>query len=271
MSDSTALAVPGVSSEELEKLQAQQAEEFDSNDFQTPILKIGQPLTREVQDELAEPGSFINTLTQDDLGNKIEFIVAYYQKGWFAADRDSGKAYVAFGSDIPDGWAEFVGEEFVGTPFAEYPDAEPQFKEAVNRKEREWGKGPPVSTTHNYTGLVIVSPIEGSDDEPELQPVRLSLQRTGMKAVRKINSLKQMKLRNRAFWDVVWNFETKREQFNQGSAYLLVPSIGRDTTAEEKQLAAELAIAVSAGRVSSNDAGEVEAPAEPAAHGGADL
>lgn len=264
---STDLAVQ--TPEELALIQ-QQESEFDSDLFQTPILKIGQPLTREVQNEQAEAGEFINTLTGEGLGDKLGFVVAYYQKGRFAADQESGRAYVAFSDAIPEAWADLVGEEFVGTPFTEYPDAEEQFKAAVNAKQREWGKGPIVSTTHNFTGLAIVSGVEGSDEADELQPVRLSLQRTNMPAVRKFLTLKRAMLRNKPFWEVVFDLGTEKKQFDRGAAHLLTVKLGRPTTPEERSIAAELAVAVAAGRVSDNSV-QAEAgdkPVEPDAKGG---
>lgn len=255
----------------------QQDSEFDNDTLSAPILKIGQPLTREVIAEEAESGEFINTLTGEGLGDKLSFIVSYYQKGRFAADRDSGRAFVAFGDTIPEAWGDLVGEEFVGTPFAEYPDAEERFKERVNAKEIEWGKGPLVSTTHNYTGLVIVEPLADDEDgEVEYQPVRLSLQRTNMPAVRKINSIKRMTLRNKMFWDIVFDLGTFRKQFNQGSAFLLSVAPGRKTTDEEKASARELALAVLAGRVAEagardGAASETAPAAEPDAKGGVAL
>jgi hypothetical protein len=259
-----------LSPEDLAALQAQQEQEFGDDLFSTPILKIGQPLTREVQSEQAEAGEFINTLTGEGIGTKIGFIVAYYQKGRFAADRDSGRAYVAFGTTIPEAWADLVGEEFVGTPFDEYPDAEETYKERVNRKEIPWGKGPLVSTTHNFTGLALVDPVEGSDEEPEPQPVRLSLQRTNMPAVRRILTLKKASLRNRPFWEVVFDLGTEKKQFDRGAAHLLTVKLGRPTTSDERQIAVELAQAVAAGRVSDNQE-QAEAgskPVEPDAKGG---
>jgi hypothetical protein len=275
MTPSTEVAVKDeasglISPDELAALQAQQEQEFDTDLFQTPILKIGQPLTREVQAEQAEPGEFINTLTGEGIGNAIGFIVAFYQKGRFAADRDTGRAYVAFGDTIPAAWEPLVGESFVGTPFDEYDDAEERYKARVNNKEIEWGKGPLVSTTHNFTGLAIVSAVEGSDEPDELQPVRLSLQRTNMPAVRKLLTLKKASLRNRPFWEKVFDLGTERKQFNQGSAHLLTVKLGRDTTADERAAAVELAQAVAAGRVSDNQASEAAAdkPVEPDAKGG---
>lgn len=273
MTTSTDVAVPEQEAA-LAALQEQQEQEFgDDLQLQTPILKIGQPLTREVQNEEAEPGEFINTVTGEGVGDKIGFIVAYYQRGRFAADRESGRAYVAFDSVIPEAWGDLVGEEFVGTPFAEYPDAEETYKDRVNKKEIEWGKGPLVSTTHNFTGLAVVSAVEGSDEPDELQPVRLSLQRTNMPAVRKIITLRRSVLRNRPFWERAFELSTRKKDFDRGSAYLLEVKIGRETTADERTEAIELATAVAQGRVSDNQASEsvADKPAEPKAEGGLDV
>jgi hypothetical protein len=257
-----------ISDEELRALQAQQESEYDDDLFQTPILKIGQPLTREVTAEQAEPGEFINTLTGESLGDKVEFIVSYYQRGRFAADRDTGRAYTAFGDTIPPHWAELVGDEFVGTPFAEYPDAEEVYKERVNAKEIEWGKGPLVSTTHNFTGLALVPSLE-EDVEPDLQPVRLSLQRTNVPMVRKWRSLIKSK-RNSSIWDYVYNLSTFAKPFPRGTTYLLDVKLGRPTNPDEKSVAIELAQAVAAGRVSDNAAsdGAQDKVSEPDAKGG---
>lgn len=269
----TGAAALGLSEEEYADLLGQQEEEFDEASFQTPILKIGQPLTREVQNEQAEAGEFINTLTGEGIGDEIDFVVAYYQQGRFAADRDSNKAYVAFGDLIPEAWGELLGEQFVGTRFDQHPDAEETYKARVNNKEIEWGKGPPISTTHNYTGLALVNVLDEDGVETgeiEMQPVRLSLQRTNMPSVRKINSLKRMSLRNRPFWDKVFHLSTERKTFAKGTAFLLVPKLARDTTEAERLAAVELAQAVAAGRVTDNQAGDsaADAPVEPDAKGG---
>lgn len=262
---STELAV--ATPEELALLQQQQEEELDSGLFQTPILKIGQPLTREVQAGDAEAGEFINTLTTEGLGTKLGFIPAFYQKGRFSVQRKTNRAFVAFGSTIPEGWADLVGEEFVGTPFSEHPDAEEVYSKRANAKEIEWGSGPPISTTHNFTGLVIVEPLEGEEGDAELQPVRLSLQRTNMPSVRKWLTLKKSK-RNSAFWDYVYDLGTEPKDFPAGRAHLLTVRLGRPTTSEEKAAAVELAQAVAGGRTVDNatSASEADKPA-PAGEG----
>lgn len=245
---------------------ADQEQEIDSDLLSTPILKIGQPLTREVQDDLAEAGEFINTATKEGIGNKVEFIVAYYQKGRFAADRETNKAYVAFSSTIPEHWEPLVGPEWVGTPFSEYPDAEEKYRYRANvTKEIQWGKGPLVSTTHNFTGFVLVDDGEGN---VEPQPVRLSLQRTNVPAVKEWMSLKNSKLRNRPWWDKTFELSTEKKSFDKGVAHLLKVKTGRDTTTDEKLAALDLSELVRAGRVQDNADGAVDAPAEPDAKGG---
>lgn len=220
-----------------------------------------------MQDEQAEAGEFINTAIGEGIGTKVEFVVAFYQQGRFAADRESNRSYAATGTDlIPDHWADLVGEEFVGTPFSEYPDAEEQYKERVNRKEIQWGKGPLISTTHVFTGLALVEDIESG--EVELQPVRLSLQRTNVPSVKKWMSLKAAKLRNKPFWDKTFVLETEKKSYDKGMAYNLKVSVGRDTSSDEKQAAIDLAHAVMSGLVQDNAEKAEDRPAEPDAKGG---
>jgi hypothetical protein len=266
--DEAALAV---ADETTAAIAAAQAEEYDDESLQTPILKIGQHLTREVKDGNAEAGEFINTLTGEGLGTDVEFIVAYYNKGRFASNAE-GRAFVSFDKNIPDHWEPFVGPDFVGTPFAEYPEAEEQFKAAVNAKQRDWGKGPAVSTTHNYTGLVLVD----GEDGTELQPARLSLKRIDVPAHRKLQTLLRAVLRGKPPWDKVVRLATTGRDFGRNTAYTIDPTgvrFVRDTTPEERAYAAEVAQAVLAGRTVSADAEAAteDKPAEPKASGGLDV
>lgn len=149
---------------------------------------------------------------------------------------------------IPESWADLVGEGFVGTPFADHPDAEEVYKRRVNDGEIEWGKGPLISTTYNYTGLVYDP--AGEDDEP--MPVRISFLRSTKKAHDKLQTLKKATMRNKAWWDVVFSFETKEETFGRNTAFVVKVGKVRDTEPNEKALAVELATAVIAGRTTDN-------------------
>lgn len=266
----TDLAVPADVAAEIA---ASQAQEFGDDDLlSTPILKVGQALTREVTEGDAASGEFINTLTGEGLGNTVEFIPSYYNKGRFASPKDQDRAYVAFSADIPDNWADYVGEGYVGKPFAEHPESEEAFKAAVNKKERDWGSGPGISTTHNFTGYVLAE-VLGEDGQPttEAQPVRLSLKRTDVPAAKKILTLQRLALNGKNPWDVVLRLSTKSKDFGKNSAYVINPAdlkIVRKTTAEEKELGAQLAQAVIQGRTNTTGVEEAEPRVEPSANGG---
>src|ERR1044072_3311414 len=180
---------------------AQQEASIDNEDLLVPMLKVGQKLTKEVDAGNADEGEFINTLLGEGVGSSIGFIIVDHHKGRAAQDRKNNRYYVSDDFEtIPETWNDFVGENFVGTPFSEHPDADEQFRAAVNAGEKEWGQGAPIKTTHIYTGYAVVSAEEGSEDEVELQPVRLSIKitnRDNKNTVSTINSLKQMKLRNK--------------------------------------------------------------------------
>lgn len=267
---STDLTVP--QSAEVAALIASQEDEFEGISFQTPILKVCQALTREVQDDKAEAGDFLNTLTSESLGDRIEFIVSYFSRGRSASDPKTSRYYVTDDFDvIPERWADLVGEDYVGTPFAEYDEAEERYKERVNAKEIPWGKGPLISTTYNYTGFVIVHPLEGEEGEPDLQPVKLSLQRSNKAASDKILTLKRSVLRGKPFWANVFELSTRRRDFDRGTSYVVDAKLGRPTDAGEQAQATELALALGGGRVIDNaeQAEQAAAPVEPDAKGGA--
>lgn len=261
---STEVDIAAVRQEALDALRSEQESEDDDH-FQVPILKIAQALTKEVQDpnNPAQSGEFVNTLTGETYGNAISFIIAYRQYGRAIADRATGKYYVAFGDLIPDAWGEILGEQFVGTRFDEHPDAEEQYKARINESggTLKWGSGPKIATTYNYTGLALV-PVRDEDDQPvegefEYAPCRFSLSRGSTKSARKINQLYKTMLRPpKQFWSRVFDLKTELQQFNSGAAYIPMPSLGRPTTADEQELAADLALAVRAGRVSDNADGE---------------
>lgn len=255
------------------ELMRQQAELDAGDQVQTPILKIGQSLTREVQDGEADPGDFIDTLAGESLGTKVEFIVAAYNKGRSARQPKTGRFFTTLNYDvIPETWADLVGEQFVGTRFDEHPDAEETFKREVNDKnsDREWGSGPLISTTYNYTGFVVVPPVEGDEDgEAELRPVRLGLTRSNKKAADRINTLRRTLLRGKPSYDKVFELETEKKQFNSGPAYIIKANLGRETTPEEREEALRLGQAAMSGRVAANDDAAADTAATPATPEGA--
>lgn len=163
---------------------------IDQEDLVLPVIKITQQLSREVTDGNAESGHFINSVTGEDYGDSLDFVIVGYNKGRFLVhnrDEDDEKTYVASGPIAPDSWPP----EYAGKAFADIPDAEEQWKARANDPEdpHEWGRGPVIVTTHNYVGF--------STSDPGM-PARIGLSRTSAPAAKKINTL--LKFSQRAPW-----------------------------------------------------------------------
>lgn len=258
---------------EIEAILAAQDQEEASGPitFQTPILKVCQALTKEVKAGDAEAGEFLNTLTGESYGTSVEFIPSFFQFGR-AGSNKTGRYFVAIGTDVfPEHWKDLVGEEFVGTRFDEHPDAEEQYKHRVNTKQIEWGKGPLISTTYNYTGLVIPAAVEGEDEVVEPLPVRISFLRSTKGAHDKLQTLKKAtRLRHKPWWDSAFQLSTESKSFGRNDSFIVNVKRLRDTTEDEKLSAVELAQAVMAGRTVDNAEAVADAPAAaPATPAGA--
>lgn len=251
--------VTALSPEEEALVQANQSE-VDTEDFIVPILKLAQPLTNEVSDGLASPGDFILSLTGEAFTAPLEFIVAGKSKGRFKPGKKGERTLVANDTTtVP--WKD---DPFYGQPFSEHPDAEEAFKAAVNDGKREWGSGPPIQTTANYTGLVV-----GSD-----VPVRFSIRLTNKHArnvQKKWNTLLDAVLRGR-YWDQVFELGSAQESNASGDRYF-VPTVKllRKTTPEERQRAVELATVLRSQNI--REVGGDDAPVgeRPAANGGLEV
>lgn len=248
MAKSTEVAVAEPNEIDTSDLEASLAADNQANldraDVQIPLLKIGQALTKEVQDGEASAGEFINSLTGESLGTEVEMVIAGYQKGRFDhGDRQKGiRARKAYGArTVP--WTD---DPFYGQPFTEHPDAEEQYSKRVNDGEIEWGKGPRISTTYDFTGFVTVpADVEADDVEApeEPMPVCLSLKRTDKAQAKKLVTLLDAVLRGR-YWDAVFVLTTTRSQKDGASYYNVNIRKSRKTTPDEKQRAIQLALAL---------------------------
>lgn len=213
--------------QEEQALEAWRENDFDETDLILPLLKVSQALTAEVQNGDARPGEFINALTGENFGNVVEFVVAGFEKGRFRTNEAGEVICTGRESECP----------CHEVAFDECPDAEEQYAAAVNRGEKEWGKGPPCATTFNFTGF-----IPGTE-----MPVRLSLMRAQAKAAKKLLTMLRFQ---RAPWDVVFQLETRGTENAAGQKYQAVniKQVG-GTTAEQRQQAVGLATALQAQKV----------------------
>lgn len=249
-----------ISAEEAELIAANQAE-VDASEFVIPILKLAQPLTDEVSSGKARPGEFVLGLTGESFPAPIEIVVAGKGKGRFRPGGNGKRTLVAYDTPtVPESWSD---DPHVGQPFSEHPDAEEQYRAAVDRKEIPWGSGPPIQTTHNFTGYIV-----GSD-----VPVRLSLRRTSAPAARKWGTLLDAVLNGR-YWDKVFVVGSELQKNADGQPYYVATvELGRASTAEEKQKAIKLAMALRNQQVRTvgEEADNVGPAVEPDAAGGLEV
>lgn len=155
----------------------------DTASLKVPLVKLAQALTNEVVDGRAKSGEFINSITTESYGGKFQFIVADTFIGRFARFQSVG--YNAQGAVAPDNWPA----QWAGRTFTEIEDTEENFKARVNAGEIEFGSGPPISTTHNYVGLIVTPDFDERVADNRVLPVRLSLMRKNAKAAETIDYL----------------------------------------------------------------------------------
>lgn len=236
----------------------------DADDFVIPRLKVGQSLTSEVVEKEAEVGDLIHSLTGYVYGTSVELIVvrAFKGRSWRNPKDNSYRA--TNGPELIVPWED---HPCYGQPFVECPDAEEQFRAAVRRNERDWGKGPGIATTFNFVALLF-----GPDGELENFPVRISLERAAAKEGRNWSTMLNIA---RAPWDDVYELSTTQARSKAGQPYTAVRvKRSRSTEDEERRVAVEWAQRLHDANVAyeqESDDMEVAPPAPEPATGGLDV
>lgn len=243
--------------EQEEALVAANQTDVDPSEFTIPVLKLAQPLTDEVTSGDAKAGQFILGLTGDTFDGPFEFVVAGKGKGRFRPGRNGERTLVAYDTnEVPESWTD---DPFKGQPFSEHPDAEEQYSLRANAGDIEWGSGPPIQTTYNFTGYIVGEDI----------PVRISLRRTSAPSAKKWNMILDAVLRGR-FWDKTFTVTSVQQKNDKGAYYVAEVKLGRPSTPEEKAAAIGLATALRNQKV--EIVGETaDNISEPDANGGIDL
>lgn len=247
--------MPAELAEQEAALLAEARDDFANESLTIPRLSLVQGTTKNPPDG-ANPGDFYNTLTGAVFGSSLEFVVSKYNRGrFYAPDGVSGPTYVA-GEDIvvPDYWPD----ELAGKVFSELPESEEGHKARANAGEIEWGSGPAIATTYNFTGYVTGEEI----------PARLSLMKTSASTARKIITLLKAM---RAPWDKAIAISSRREVGDNGPYFVVEAAYGSPVDTDQRQKAVELFAAVrergidEQGSAAAADAADKpEAPAEPA-------
>ena len=165
-------------------------ERIDASDVEIPRIKLLQALSPEVAEGGKRQGTFLHTVTEEELGNELKVVIVYYDRSFILwRPRGSGGGILARAMDGIH-WTP-ANSEFEVT--LDKKDGGNQVKwktmDTVAKSGlAEWGsmnpsdpKSPPAATRmFNY---VVVSP-----DHPEMGPAVVTLQRAGIRVGRKLNS-----------------------------------------------------------------------------------
>lgn len=222
--------VAGHSAEELEQLAGAIRNKVKKSDIVLPLLRMVQPMSKAAEDGNAKAGEFVNSLTGENYGSELSFIVAGHFYGVSYSNRDKDFfAAIPGGADtrIPTNWPH----PDAGKTFGESDGFEDRFKELVNNGTlSEWGDGPDFSITYNFVGYL---PGDSS------MPLRLSLMRTSAPAAKKLLSLTGL---DRFPWGHNYTVSTRKVEEN-GNRYWVAEVIrGEATSTEDLEPVVELAV-----------------------------
>lgn len=239
-----------------------------------PRLKLAQSLTTEVKAKDADEGDLLNSLTGEVYGRELDVIVLSEEEGRFFRDHETRQAYSVIGEPVvPATWPH----QCANLPFIDCPDAEEEFRAAVKANEKDWGKGPGIATTYNFTLLVRdpEAPEGAGADQWQTLPVRLSLQRATAKEARNWITLLRL---SRANWDQVYHLTTVDARSKKGDQFVgLKVKPGRKTTDAERELAYRMVVMIQGAAYDDDledevaDAPSVKRPAKAASGLGASI
>jgi hypothetical protein len=250
--------VPAAKAEVLQTPEAQAlADEvqagISSNELALPIIKLTQGLSDEVKTGHTTAGNFVNAVTKEVLGDEFLFVYAGRYSGRFLRIKGQGSWSAGPEDIVPGSWPE----QYAGQRFSELPDSEENFRAAVNKGERDWGSGPPISTTYNYVGFVLGTP---------QIPVRISLMRSSARTRFNVNTL--LKLWPSPF-AVSIKFGTAVKQNPEGESYIWTAEQGEPVPLDQQQAAVDLATQFNAAKVVELGDAEGDEPARRQREGGA--
>ncbi len=235
---------------------------IDTARLVVPAVKLGQGQTKEVVAGDAKAGHWINSVSGEDLGEYVEVVLCNHYQGRFYSDEDNN-AFSTPNEVAPSNWPE----EYAGQRFVDIEDAEEQWKAACNANEQEWGKGPPISTTYNFVGLVL----KDGELVSEL-PVRISFKRGDTKTAERLYTLLKSA---RSPWDRSFFLSSDKKIGGGAPYYAAVAAQGGFVSPEVRQVAVRVAAAFleaeQAGGVVEKGETEDRKPARGAAKKGSGL
>jgi hypothetical protein len=210
----TGVEIEGMTDADIEALNAGIVGQVKQEDISLPLVRLAQGLSNSVEDGIARAGEFVNSLTDENYGSEFEFVCGYFFYGKAFADKDKNFFGATAGDIIPASWPH----KDAGKPFAQSDDFEDNFKRMVDNGEREWGSGPPISTTYNFVGY---RPGEHGI------PLRLSFMRSSAPAGQKILTLFKL---SRAMWSQPFVVSSTRGESDKGTYYVAQVSQAKTPT-----------------------------------------
>jgi hypothetical protein len=204
----------------------------------TPRIDVRQSSSKNVPSGI-ELGDFYNTVTGIGYGPEIEFLVVEAHKGRFLGGKRSPDGNTHAAGDVrvvPDHWPE----QYRGRVFSELPEAQEKYSEAANAGQIEWGKGPAIVDSFNFTGFITKA--DGEDVEPF--PVRFSIRasngpnrKAGSKAGALLRGLPNL-------WSKALVFTSDEAQNKGGDEFYVtvVEGYGDEPTVDQRKAAVEAAL-----------------------------
>lgn len=202
------------------------ASEFDDIGLVLPLVTLQQGQSASVKAGDAEDGDYYNYLTGESLGSEFEFVIVDIYKGrlWTDDSVTPKRTYSAHKGQnvVPESWE---GHPDKGKPWGEVEGTEEWLRREVNAGNREWGRGPEITTTYNFVGF--------DPNEPEF-PFRLSLKRSSAPSAKRLISMVRT---SKAPWFKVYKIGSSEFTTPDGTAQSASVSRLRNTTDEERAVA----------------------------------
>jgi hypothetical protein len=187
-------------------------EKIEANDLQMPRIKLLQPLSPEAEDGDNQAGDMLNSLTHENYGKELTFIpIVHFKSRIYWKPREEGGGILCSSMD------------------AQRPNKTEYAKSCGECDKKNWDNetktAPECVIYYNF----IVIP-EGTN-----VPVALSMEKTKLKAAKKLISLAKYAGGNLDMFAKKYKITTKKEKNDRGSWFTyVVDPVGYVTEAEYK-------------------------------------
>lgn len=204
------ISIPGLAQVDVPKERVDRG--IDSEDIVVPRIKLLQPTSAEVTDQVAHAGAFLNSVTNEVLPEELHVLIFTHFKSrvYFAKPEDGGGVKCI----SPDG---IEGSEY-GV--------------CANCNFRLWKEGTPpaCALVHNYPAYVL----NAGEIKGEPLPIALSLMKTSSKEARKLNTAVEVGGGN--WFDAVYVVRSEKQTNDKGTFFVYRIEKLRAASDDERKL-----------------------------------